>query len=142
MVRRVTVDSLSPARQRLIGSACTGVGVVTVWLVTTHPERLRAPAWVAYAACACFVIAGVAIALHSWLSRRAYAWMMVSLLAVMTVIPAWIALGAGSRQCRATTAMLSAETGCRIGFGVSAVVLAVMLVVAVASARRTDSAPR
>lgn len=97
-----TLDHLSPARKLALGSAVAGLGMVTALLVRYQPERLRAPAGLALLACACFVLAGLAIALHAWLSRRAYAWIMALLLLAMTLLPAWLALGPGIAEapCR------------------------------------------
>ena len=114
-----------------------GVGLFTAWLVTAHPERLRAPLWVALMACFCFVVAGMAVALHAFVSRRAYSWFMVVLLGAMAAIPAWIALGFGTRQCTTNFAYIASEFSCRAVFGVSALLLACMLAVAVRQACKT-----
>lgn len=136
-----SIDELSPAAQRGWGGLLIGIGALTAWSIRTHPAALRAPAWVAYCACAAFVIAGLAITLRAWVSRRAYAWLMVVLVAVMTAVPAWVALGDGVRQCRANVPFLRTETGCRLGFGVSALVMLGVCVAVVAAAVRTPSDP-
>ncbi len=85
----------------------------------------------AFAACSCFVIAGVAVALHSFVSRQVFAWAMAGLLAVMTAVPGWVAFGPGERHCTSMESLPVAEYGCRIAFGVSAFIMAGMTVFAV-----------
>jgi MFS family permease len=117
----------------------TGVGLFIAWQVHAHPERLHAPAWVAFAACLCFVVGGLAVALHADLSRRAFAWVMAGLLAIMASIPGWIAFGPGERQCVSSVGPLTSNFGCRFAFGVGAVVTAAMAALAVVLACRADT---
>jgi hypothetical protein len=136
---RHTTDlaDLTP-RARLGGGGLVAVsGLLMAWLVQHHPERLRAPMWIAMCACASFVIAGVAMALHPFVSATFYRWLMVALLSVMGAIPLWIALGPGDRTaCRSNVPFLSGEAGCRVMFGVGGVLVALMLCVAVMQALR------
>lgn len=136
-----TLDDISPRRKRLWGLGLMGLASVTAFLIDTHPERLRAPAWLAFLACACFATGGLAMALHGWISRRAHAWLMVLLLAAMALMPAWIALGAGPRQCLATFAVFRSEAGCRFVFGLAGLlmvaVLALAISLAMSSARKS-----
>ena len=137
-----SLDDLSPARKRLLGLAIAVVGAAAAWLVHSHPQHLHAPAWVAFAACACFVIAGTAVTLHSSLSPRAYSWAMVLLLATMASVPGWIALGPGERHCTSSVPLLDSERGCRIAFGLAALAMAGLLAIAVAQAcKATNAAP-
>ncbi len=112
----------------------TGVGLFTAWLATTQPEQLRAPLWVALTASFCFVVTGIAVALHAFVSSRTFSWLMVILLAAMTAIPTWIAFGFGTRQCTSNFAYIAGELGCRAVFGVAALLLVCMLAVAVRQA--------
>lgn len=139
MKTNAPVDELSPTRQVALGCAIAGVGLVTAWIVHTHPERLRAPIWLVFAACSCFVIAGAAVALRPFSSRRAYAWAMAVLLAVMTAIPGWIAFGPGERHCASSLFVPLAEFGCRIALGVSAAIMAGLTVIAVALAHKAKN---
>ncbi len=134
------VNRIGPTGLFLSGLAVTGVGIVAAWLVHLHPEGLRAPAWLVFAACSCFVIVGLALALHSFVSRRVLEWAMLVLLAIMTGIPAWIAFGPGERHCTSSVTLLASEFGCRIVFGVGAVSTAGLLVFSVALARRGKKA--
>lgn len=89
--------------------------------------------WGAFTACFCFVVADLAVALHAFVSRRTYNWFMAVLLAAMAAIPIWIAFDfdLGKRQCTSNLAYLAGEFGYRAVFGVAALLLACMLVVAV-----------
>lgn len=131
-----SLDRLSPGRKLALGSAVAGAGLLTALLIRYQPERLRAPAWVAFLACACFVLAGVAIALHAWLSRRAYARIMALLLLAMTLLPAWLALGPGPRHCSSALPLLAGEGACRGTFGAGALLLLASAMLAIRMARR------
>ncbi len=139
MRQRESLHDLSPARKLVLGCAVAGLGMVVALLIHFHPERLRVPAWVAFVACAVFVIAGMAIALHAWLSPKAYARLMVLLLVLMTAVPAWIAFGPGPRRCTATIPGLAAESGCRAVFGLGTLILLGFVVVAFRQIRRAGA---
>jgi hypothetical protein len=95
MTKYTQLKDISPRNKLIMGLCIAGVGLLTAWLVTSYPVRLRAPMWVAMAACFCFVMAGMAVALHAFVSRRAYNWLMVVLMVAMTSIPTWIAFDFG-----------------------------------------------
>ena len=97
--------------------------------------------WVAMLTCASFVIAGIAIALHPFVSATTYRWFMVLLLAVMTAIPLWVAVGHGARSCGSDAGGLSGETSCRVGFGIGAAILVLMLTIALGQALRGGDDP-
>lgn len=134
-----SVNLLSRRRKLLTGAAVAGIGVFTGLLMWWRPERLRAPLPVAVLACAVFVWAGTAVALHAVVSARVYRWMMVVLLAGMTAVPAWIAFGPGARACRTGLGLPLGEAGCRTAFGIGTALLALMLLVALAQALRSTS---
>jgi hypothetical protein len=136
---RQSPDTLSPAQRRLTGVAIAGLGLLYASLVRTYPELVRTPAWVAYTAASCFVLAGFAVFIQASISRRAYAWMMVALLGLMTVVPAWIAFGPGERICSARTLPVG-ETGCRVAFGFGTLIMLGVVALAVSLARKTTSA--
>lgn len=118
-----SLDQLDPKKRILLGLALACAGLVAAVAVHVQPERLRAPAWVAFAACSVFVIAGTAVALYSVLSRRAYAWFMAVLLAAMAIVPVWIAVGSGNRHCRGTAPLLFSDFTCRFAFGIGALLM-------------------
>ena len=109
-------------------------------LMLANPERLRVPLWVGLSAAIAFMIAGAAVALHSFISRRAYAWLMVGLLAAMTSAPAWIAIGPGQRKCTAIIPVLIGELACRWAFAIGALVCLSLCVAAARVATRRGEA--
>jgi len=114
-------------------------GIVVAALVHSHPERLRAPAWVAYCAASSFVVAGVSVAARELGFRRAADGFICLLLAALTAIPLWIAFGGGPRQCVVRGVDVvgpSSEWLCRGVFGFSSAVLGLMLLLAVRSVLR------
>lgn len=113
---------MSPRSKVRAGLSIGALGGLLGVLVLAEPARLNVPLWVALAASASFVTAGAAVALHAFVSARAYAWCIVALLAVMSCIPAWIAFGPGVRACSANLAVFERELGCRAVFAIGAVV--------------------
>lgn len=81
----------------------------------------------------------VAVTLYSFVSRGTYAWMIAGLLAVMTVIPGWIAFGPGERHCTSSASVPLAEFTCRIAFGAGAILMAGITVLAAVLARKGGS---
>lgn len=113
------------------------LGLLVAALVAAYPERLRAPAWVAYTACGTFVFGGLARLAFDAGRSRLYHGFVVMLLATMAAVPAWIAVGPGSRaQCRIGglgAGVLPPELACRAGFCVAALLVGGMLAVAIRS---------
>jgi hypothetical protein len=113
------------------------------WLVHLHPEKLRTPAWVAYLALGLLAFAGVCVVVLALRLNQLTRWLVCVLLGAMAIVPAWIALGAGPRQC----AMFSlgargavSEVACRSAFGIGATILAAMFILAVRGALRSRDA--
>ena len=112
-------------------------------LIHTHPERLRAPEWVALVAVGLFGFAGICIAAQALGLNRLVRWLVCVLLGAMAVVPAWIALGPGPRQCTMVSLgahSAASEITCRGAFGAGALVLAVLFVVAARGAFRARHA--
>ena len=134
-----------PSQFKRVGAAAVLAGVVFAVVVTTYPENLRAPAWVAYLASALFVLAGI-VSLARGFRRPALADGLVCvLLAGALAMELWIALGPGSRQCLGRVTILgpgfvTSELACRSAFGFGALLVAAMLVLAVRSWLRRLSA--
>jgi hypothetical protein len=118
---------MAPRARVLMGTLLVALGLLTGLVVLLHPEGLRAPLWVALAACGCFVLAGIAVALQAWMPGRLYSGFMVAVMALMMAIPLWIALGPGRRSCASSLPILPSEVGCRAAFGVSAMLIALMV---------------
>lgn len=134
----IRLDQLAPRHKRLLGLCFIGLALATAWLVHAHPDRLRAPAWLAWLACGALGLAGAAVLLHGVLSPRIHAGVMAVLLAMLTAVPGWIAWGPGERSCVASARMVAGESRCRLVFGAGALVLAVMAGVATRQAIRAD----
>lgn len=140
MTRSVSLDQLSVARKRLLGAVLVLVGAGEAALMTSSPDLLRVPAWVGFAACACFILTGLAIALHATLSRRAFGWIITVMLLTMTSIPAWIAFGGGQRTCRSNLPLLTGQVGCRLAFGLSTLTMTGIVLIAIVHTRRLPAA--
>lgn len=113
------------------------------WLVHLHPEKLKAPAWEAYLALGLLAFAGVCVVMLALRLNPLTRWLVCVLLGATAIVPAWIALGSGPRQC----AMFSlgargavSEVACRSAFGIGATILAAMFILAVRGALRSRDA--
>lgn len=107
-------------------------GVSTAALIYLHPEQLRVPGWVAYSACAAFVLAGLALMAQA--SSPAYRWLVVVLLVAMLAPPLWAAFGTSSQTCAAALfgiVFIPSEFACRVVWGASSLLLFAILVLAV-----------
>jgi hypothetical protein len=126
-----------PARARVaIGGSVAFFGLAAAAAMYAQPERLRVPVWLGVVVCLCFVVTGAAVALHGLISAKLRDWFVVVLLAMMTAIPAWIAFGPGARSCNSNLPYLSGGLGCRVAFGIAALVLLLMLGIALVRAWR------
>jgi hypothetical protein len=126
-----------------IGATLTLAACGMAVLVYLHPEKLKAPAWVAFSAVGLLGFAGACVIVQALRWNDLARWLVCALLGGMTVIPAWIALGSGSRQCSAVSFGLRSavsEAMCRGVFGVSTVILAALFAVAVRAALRARQA--
>lgn len=128
---------MTPASQyRRAGAMALAAGVVVAVVVTAYPENLRAPAWVAYLASA-LAAAGGAISLARGFARPALADAFACLfLAGALAMELWIAIGPGPRHClgrigASGPGAAASELACRSAFGLGAVLVAAMLVMAI-----------
>ena len=132
--------ALNTMRNRLLGGALIGAaGVSCAVAVHLRPEELNAPAWVAYAACASFVLAGAVVIVKELGLHRVHAWLGVALLAALGIPGAWVALGVGGGQCSVGLPFMdlaNSEWLCRGALGLGAVILAALFFWAVANALR------
>ena len=142
MAHYTELSELSARGRVLYGAFIAGIGIAMTALMITRQEGLHAPLWVGLLASSCFVLAGFAIALHPFVTARLYNWLMVVLLLTMTAIPVWIALGDGERACRSTVPFFRGDSGCRVGFGIAAVVMVGVVLVAGLQAMQRPAARR
>jgi hypothetical protein len=118
-------------RTQVIGAiAALVTGLVACYMVHTHPEGLRVPAWVAYVATSAFVFAGLCLlagaAEIDWLQR----WLGTAVALSLFVVSFWIAVGPGERECAMSIPFLrtvAPEGLCRVAFGIGALLAAVIL---------------
>jgi hypothetical protein len=118
------------------------VGVVVAFQMYRHPELLRVPAWVGYAAPSAFVFGGLALLSHSW-ARRLQLWLGVLTVAALLVPGAWLAFGPGPRECSVVLPFISSsgsELLCRGAFGIGAVLVAAFFPWLVLRALRKENA--
>lgn len=135
------LTDLTPGKRAVIGLAAIATGVLVAASVTLNPEKLQVPSWVALCASGSFVIAGIAIAIRGIVSEKIYDWIMVALVALLAAIPAWIALGPGTRVCTATVPFFAGELLCRVGFGLGGAILLGVLAIAILKAvKKTHAA--
>jgi hypothetical protein len=126
---------MADAKQlKVAGGFALGAAVLIAVAITVHPDGLNAPAWVAYVAAASFGLAGLS-ALAQAFRRISLAYGLVCwLLCALLLIELWIAFGPGARQCTIRVpglASLPADLGCRSVFGLGALLVGVMLVLAI-----------
>jgi hypothetical protein len=118
-------------------------GGITAAMIYRQHDQLHAPAWVAYAACAAFVFAGLAINTDRSALRRTHAWLAVACTAALLVPGAWVAFGPGLRKCSVSVPFFSivgSELLCRGAFGLGAVIVGALLVGLVLWALRQENA--
>ncbi len=134
---------VSQNRNRVVGVFCCVVGALTALAIYARPERLHAPAWLAYMACAAFVLAGLVILAMESKHKALYRWAVAALLVAMAVPPNWIAFGPGERRCSAAIGFvrfISGAVACRIAFAIGGVIVAAMAVWAIRMALRGEDA--
>ena len=125
------------SRLKLIGAATLLLAAFLAVLITLRPEELRAPAWVAYLAAGVFAIAGSVVLARAYGRPLLANGLMGLVLGGMMVIGLWIAFGPGARECGGgvfrggVAATAVSETTCRTVFGVGALVVASMLLLAI-----------
>lgn len=109
-------------------------GVMLLVAAARGDAGLRVPATIASVAAATFLIGAMMLPAAAAGRQRLVTGLAVLLLAAFTAIGGWIALGPGPRQC---TGGWSADdqrpvsgTGCRVAFGIGALITAGIAVVA------------
>ena len=118
----------------MIAFLLIAIGLLTITLVALYPEKLRVPAWVAYAALGTFPLAGTVILLQTCGARRIAGWLALFLVAGLLVPGLWIAFGPGPMTCTVSLLGVSgagSDWVCRLGFGIGSLIGAVVLAVLV-----------
>lgn len=127
---RKAVENPSLKAQLIAGWASLAMGLFAGAMIHLHPEGLRAPAWVAYAAAGGFVLAGASLLAGAlggvWLQR----WLGVVICLTLFSISFWIAFGPGARECTMSLGFLeraASEALCQGAFGVGAILVALLM---------------
>ena len=135
----------STRRQAIVlGIVAIAAGAGTALAIYLRPQGLRAPAWVAYAAIATFVLAGASLIAGARGAKRLARWLGVLIMCGLLVPGLWIAFGPGARDCSFSLVFVSGtatEFFCRVGFGVGALLCLVFLVLLVGAAFKANRGP-
>lgn len=120
------MSGAEPRGNTVMGLITLGAGVLLAAVIYFNPEQLRAPAWVAYTACAVFALAGALMLITRFDVPRLKAWLPVALLIALMTPGAWVAFGPGERECETSTlfAVGDNEAWCRGAFGFGTLVMA------------------
>jgi hypothetical protein len=112
------------------GLALIAMAAGVAGLIRSHPERLNAPAWVAYTAVSSFFFAGLLLLTTAAARPRLERWIAVVLVLAMTLPGAWIAFGAGERRCTSNVPFLVLPPAavCRAAFGLGTFLMVAVLV--------------
>lgn len=113
------------------GLLFVAIGISLAVAMNRQPENLQVPMSIAMLACACFVFAGIAMALQARGFSLGYHFAIVCLLACMTAIPAWIGFWPGERHCTSNMPLLGGQFGCRVAFGFSTIIMVPILLIAI-----------
>lgn len=138
--------SREPTRKQaiVIGWVAIAVGVGSAAGIYFHPQNLRAPAWVAYAAVSAFVFAGAALLGGALGAKRAVPWLGVLTTLGLLAPGLWVAFGPGGRECSFSLGFLSgpaSELACRAAFGLGALLCIVFLGLLLTRAIRAPADP-
>lgn len=138
--------SESPTRTQaiVIGWLTIALGLGSAAAIYLHPQSLRAPAWVAYAAVSTFVFAGTSLLAGAFGAKRLVSWLGVLITLGLLVPGLWVAFGPGGRDCSFSLPFVSgraSELVCRAGFGLGALLCVAFLVLLVSRASRAPAAP-
>lgn len=138
--------SAEPSRRQAIvlGVVAIAAGAGTALAIYLRPQALRAPAWVAYVAVATFVLAGASLIATALGAKRLARSLGVLITCALLVPGFWIAFGPGGRDCSFSLGFLSgaaSEFFCRTGFGLSAILCLVFLVLLLARGFKATRQP-
>ena len=125
-------DSKNPTAPKWLGPIIMALSVFIAFQKTSQ----GVPQWIGYVACLSFFLAGIAVTGIAF-GRPQIANILGPFLVVcLAVIPSWIAFGPGERHCSGGISFLGSalgwgnagDTECRIVFGISAVLMWVLLI--------------
>ena len=113
---------LSRRSDLIWGMALVVIFIILCSLMYLEPQKLKAPAWVAYCAATAFFIAGLLLLARATSASRAKNWLAAGLVLAIVLPGIWVAFGAGDRQCTSSLPFLqfALEALCRSAFGIGA----------------------
>ena len=118
-----TEPQLSSRSSLVWGVALVVLSVAMCALIHFQPQHLKAPAWVAYSACATFCIAGLLLIASAAGAKRTQSWLGVAIALAMVLPGIWVAFGKGERECTVSLPFLqfASDALCRGAFAIGAV---------------------
>jgi hypothetical protein len=129
----------------LAGAGVAAMGAALALLAWLQPQGLRVPQFVVQLGALAFMLAGATAAARARGHRLLVAWLPVPLLACLAVPPVWLAIGGGRRQCglagiQGVVRIVggAGDLACRVGFGIGAIALVAMLLLALRQAIRAS----
>ena len=129
-----------PRARRVSGMLLVVGSAGMAWLVHAHPEKLRAPAWVAYAAILSFGVAGLLLVAQATGNRLLKALLPPLLITCMLAPAVWIVFGAPDPSCGMRFLGyfgIAPASACRVGFGLGGLVMLAILAVALRQSWRS-----
>jgi hypothetical protein len=142
----------SPLVRILLGLLCLAGGAVPMLaafdLGPLDSGAINGPPWLGFLAGAVFVVAGIALFLGERLRHGVLSHGLLALiLGVFAAIGSWVAFGPGPRACTIAFEGFLFDTAwandivCRVGFGIGAVMVDGMVLVAIAATLRALLGP-
>jgi len=131
------VPEQSKQSQLGIGLLLIAVGLSCAAMMYVHPEALRVPAWVAYAAVSSFPLCGAALLAQAFGSKRLVTLLGVGVVAGLLVPFLWITFGPGPMDCSVSIIGIAGQASdwlCRAGFGLASLLGLVVLALIVRAA--------
>jgi hypothetical protein len=127
-------------RTQLIGAvAAIATGLVIGFMIHAHPDGLRAPAWVAYAAASEFVLADLCLQAGILGVSRLQRWLGIAVTLPLLAVSSWVAFGPGEGAYSMSIPFLDSvapEALCRGAFGAGSILIGLFLGLSVRRALR------
>ena len=112
--------------------AAIAAGVFVMVMVGSHPQGLRAPAWIGYAAGCAFILAGLTLVAGALRAPALQRWLGFAVAISLFTVSLWVAFGPGDRACALSMSFIQSvapDAICRGAFGLGAVLVGLLIVV-------------
>ena len=138
MTQPSTTREGTPRQLLVFATLFAAVGVEMIWTAYTRHPALKVPPTIGYVVAAICLAGSAAAAAKASGRRRLVETLAVVILVGFTAVGAWIALGDGGGSCTTNLPLAGAArgAGCRIAFGLGAVISAAMAAIAMVTLRR------